>query len=120
MTSPDGYASVEIWRNTFAGTTYRGLSFDTVDYVASGAVSVTDGWIKIESDTPAPTQPVQSNRKGDIDGDGTISIVDVLTLNQYLLGVDDNVSAEGIAAADVNGDKLITGVVFLVMLVKRF
>ena len=65
VTSPDG-AAMNFCGNLaqyFCRHDLQGLSFDTVDYVASGAVSVTDGWIKIESDTPAPTQPVQSNQE---------------------------------------------------------
>ena len=43
------------------------------------------------------------------DGDGTISIVDVLTLNQYLLGVDDNVfPLKALLLRIQDGDKLIT------------
>ena len=48
------------------------------------------------------------NRTGDIDGDDKISIVDVLALNQYLLGIADDITEDGIDAGDVDGDKNVT------------
>lgn len=50
-----------------------------------------------------PTNPSGSvTTYGDVDGDGSVSILDVLTLNQYLLGVGD--TPKGIGNADVNRD----------------
>ena len=59
-----------------------------------------------EATTEAVTESISPSLYGDIDCDNDVDIVDVLILNQYLLGVAD-VSKEGLANADVNNDTLV-------------
>ncbi len=49
------------------------------------------------------SKPIGNQVAGDIDGSGEVNIVDVLALNQYLLGVYEPDNA-GISSADVNHD----------------
>lgn len=56
------------------------------------------------TETSQPTeQPVTY---GDVDGDGAVSIIDVLTLNQYLLGIGD-IEPEYLGNADVDHNGLL-------------
>ena len=60
-------------------------------------------------DTPLPVgddAPAQTSQKGDINGDGTIDIMDVIRLNKFLLGAD-SLSEEQSAAADVDGNGVL-------------
>ena len=61
--------------------------------------------VQLGDEAPEPSTPVTEPTYGDVDGDGDIDIVDVLTLNQYLLGIGD-LKVE--ANADVDGDNKIT------------
>ncbi len=56
-----------------------------------------------EPSQPASEQPVTY---GDVDGDGAVSIIDVLTLNQYLLGIGD-IETEYLENADVDHNGLL-------------
>ena len=110
---PDGKASIEIWENTFSGED-SGRYYSAIDYVKYGVVSPHDGWIEIE-DTTTTTATTPSTKTGDIDGDEDIDIVDVLSLNQYLLGIYD-IPEENQPAADVDKDGFITDADSLIIL----
>ena len=56
--------------------------------------------------TPQP-EPVPIRRKGDYDGDGNISVVELATIRMYLLGVK-SLSSEEKAWLEVSGDNDIT------------
>ncbi len=67
-----------------------------------------------ETPTTEPTEPVtepatetKTPDYGDVDCDGDVDIVDVLTLNQYLVGID-GIKPDGEKNADVDTDKQIT------------
>ena len=58
-------------------------------------------------ETAAPTQaPAASASKGDLNGDGAVTIADVTLLQKYILGMGDLNDAQK-AAADMNGDGAI-------------
>ena len=62
-----------------------------------------------ETAAPAETTAAQasSRKKGDCNGDGTVSILDVMLIRQHVLG-QKQLSGDAAAAADVNGDGAIT------------
>ena len=55
------------------------------------------------STTTTVTTPAEGVKKGDVNGDDAIDIMDVIRLNKFLLGVD-SLSEEQRAAADVDGN----------------
>ena len=55
------------------------------------------------STTTTVTTPAEGAKKGDVNGDDAIDIMDVIRLNKFLLGAD-SLSEEQRAAADVDGN----------------
>ncbi|HAJ97820.1 MAG TPA: 1,4-beta-glucanase [Ruminococcus sp.] len=57
-----------------------------------------------------PTDPTAPDSKvvyGDVDCDGTVTILDVLTLNQHLLGIGDELKEGGDKNADVDNNNVL-------------
>ena len=58
------------------------------------------------NDTISPSNPYTDLGAGDVDEDGDVDILDVLKLNQYLIGTA-NLSPQGVLNADVNQDGVV-------------
>lgn len=114
-----GIANItEAWRNSYSGEVknpFYSVTFEAQDYMELGLLETQNGWIEITSErneptteeiTDPPTETPASYAKGDIDGDGAINIVDVLTLNQYLLGIGE-ILPERVNLGDVNNDGIV-------------
>ena len=92
--------ATEAWRNSYSGeakTLTGSVTFEAQDYLVSGMLQTQNGWIEIEG------SPSQSGKMGDLDGNGEVSIIDVLLLNQYLLSLHQ-IPEERLPLADVNHD----------------
>ncbi len=87
--SPSNESKQHVWYNFGTNT----------DYVKSGSVSWTDGWILV---TPAEPEPEYT--RGDIDGNGKVDILDVITINQAILG-KASLTETQLLAADINGNE---------------
>ncbi len=85
---------------------FIGLNDDTKETALAVAQKLdnTDWFYSVDLDGMSyHTELVKNDETGDIDGSGEVNIVDVLALNQYLLGVYEPDNA-GISSADVNHD----------------
>ncbi len=69
------------------------------------AITVTEG-ISVTFTVQLGAEEVKEPTYGDVNGDGSVDVVDVLLLNKYLLGVA-NLDAQARANADVNKDGAI-------------
>ena len=85
---------VAVDRDTFEGSGAKNTDISAAYVKADGTVDLytatgTAGYVEVTgSDTP--TDPPAGNVKyGDVDCDGDVDIVDVLRLNQYLLGLSE-------------------------------
>lgn len=87
---------------------------DTPYYIQGGSKDnypfmKQNGWIS-ENITPVPpptSTPPTSVIKGDVSGDGQVTVVDALFVAQYTVGIKTLTSAQ-LAAADVSGDSQVT------------
>ncbi len=57
--------------------------------------------------TQPTTQPIGNRTPGDVNCDGSVSIIDVIFLNKHLMG-SDKASAQGLLNADVDNDNATT------------
>lgn len=103
------YYNVTVPRNAAAGDVYTleylseyyslhqwNDNINEIYYGELGAVSWTDGYIKIAGGAA-------SDKKGDVDCNGIVNVLDVITLNRNLLG-GGSLEPQGIVNADVDGD----------------
>jgi len=74
--------------------------------VESKPAETTTAAVPVEPTTNEPTTG-KATKYGDVDGNGGVDIADVLTLNQYLLGIGGDITPEGKANADVNQDSTV-------------
>ena len=72
------------------------------DYVADNKVTLVDGYIRIVGEEET-TEPAEEIVLGDLDGSGSVDIMDVILVNKYLLGSASFTDADR-AAADVDGN----------------
>ncbi len=128
MEYKDNISAVVFWGTT-DDQSWRASKYPLLfneDYTAKPAFySIVDGIEYTEPETTEPQEttepstapseeetqdstnpPATDVTYGDVNGDGTVDVVDVLALNKYLLGVG-SISDEGRTAADVNRDEKI-------------
>lgn len=89
---------------TIGENTYYSNIFDfstpiNIDNTFSDPNTSTDSDTTVEN----PSEPTYHDKKGDINGDGTISIADATELQKHLVGLV-TLSDEQLAVADTNGD----------------
>ena len=91
-----------------AGASGTGQPATATRPVETGSTGTT---ASVETAAPAPAETTaaqaSSRKKGDCNGDGTVSILDVMLIRQHVLG-QKQLSGDAAAAADVNGDGAIT------------
>ncbi len=95
------YSQSHVW--------YESLS--ETDFVKNGTVDYTSGGIRIapaEGETlPSETEPTETPTIGDIDMDGSISILDAIRLSKALMG-GTSLTVEQVVRADCDADSVIT------------
>lgn len=101
---------VAVDRDTFEGSGTKNTEIAAAYIKADGTVDAytatgTAGYVEVTGGGETPTDPPSDVTYGDVNGNGTVDIVDVLTLNQYLLGVSEDQINQ--ANSDVNNDGVI-------------
>ncbi len=116
MEYKDNVSAVVFWGTT-DDQSWRASKYPLLfneDYTAKPAFySIVDGIEYTEPETTEPQETTESETTpdptdtvyGDVDNSGSVDIVDVLTLNQYLLGVSEDPINE--KTADVDNNNII-------------
>jgi len=108
-------ATLDAIKEGLSGLTSLQLQVWYTDKGETSDVTIKDVYIKdssIPAETTEPSTPTETITWGDVNGDNAVDIADVLSLNQYLLGLNVTIDSKS-ADVDKNGTVNDTDVLYI-------
>ena len=106
--NPETYTTTWDSSNDYSYEDLISFADDNDAAVPTDKITVYVDGVQVGGVEPDGTSAPSAVRYGDVNCNGIVDIIDVLVLNQYLVGLNNNISEEGKTNADVNLDGSIT------------